>query len=86
MIAQLNRFVFLIFVELAVVTPVERRTFVSVAPATTKSKLSPIFVSKFLFGIYIIGEKAKNRTKNGQKLSKKELFFLAPPSIWLSLT
>ena len=39
----------------------ERRTFVSVAPATTKSKLGPILSSKYIFGIYIVVEKAKKK-------------------------
>ena len=80
-----NSTVFLIFVELAVVTPVERRTFVSVAPATRKSKIGPIFFQNiFLLYIFLV-----KKQKTGQKTAKncqKKLFFLAPPAIWLSST
>ena len=58
-----NSTVFLIFVELAVVTPVERRTFVSVALATTKSKLGPIFFQN-IFLVYILLVKKQKTAKN----------------------
>ena len=63
-----------LFVELAVVTPVEPRNFVSVVPAAKKGKLGPIFFFKYLFHVHTIGEKAKNRTKNGQKNLQKRCF------------
>jgi len=43
LIAQLNSFALgYLFVELAVATPVERRTFILAIPTAKKSKLGPI--------------------------------------------
>ena len=67
-----------LFVELAVATPVEWRNFVSVVPAAKKSQLGPIFFSKYPCYIQTVCEKARNRTKNGQKTSKKTVFLSAP--------
>ena len=61
-------------------TPVERRTFVSVAPATTKSKLGPICFQN-IFLLYILLVKMQ---KTGQKTDKNPekncFFFLSSPS------
>ena len=46
----------------------------SVVPAAKKSKLGPIFFSKYPCHIQTVGEKAKNRTKKQQKPSKKGVF------------
>ena len=73
-----------LFVELAVVTPVERRNFVSVVPAAKKSKLGPIFL-KNIRVMYILSVK---KQKTGQKTGKnppKRTVFSAPPTSWLSL-
>ena len=53
-----------LFVELVVATPVERRTFVSVACIANKSNLSPIFFSKYPCPVHKDGLGEKNRTKN----------------------
>ena len=85
MIAQLNLFAFgFLFVELAVVTPVERRNFVSVVRAAKKSKLGPIFFQN----IRVIYKLSMKKQKTGQKTEKKppkKVFFPAPPTSWLSL-
>ena len=73
-----NSTVFLIFVELAVVTPVERRTFVSVAPATTKSKLGPIFFLQNIFLLYILLVKMQKTGQKTDKNPEKNCFFSSP--------
>ena len=71
-------------VELAVVTPVERRNFVSVVPVAKKSKLGPIFFQN----IRVIYKLSMKKQKTGRKTNKnppKKVFFPAPPASWLSL-
>ena len=85
MITQLNLFAFgFLFVELAVVNPVEWRNFVSVVPVAKKRKLGPIF-SKNIRVMYILSVK---KQKTGQKTGKnppKKMIFSAPLTSWLSL-
>ena len=66
------------------VTPVERRNFVSVVRAAKKSKLGPIFFQN----IRVIYKLSMKKQKTGQKTEKKppkKVFFPAPPTSWLSL-
>ena len=66
------------------VTPVERRNFVSVVRAAKKSKLGPIFFQN----IRVIYKLSMKKQKTGQKTVKKppkKVFFPAPPASWLSL-
>ena len=55
-------------------TPVEQRNFVSVVPAANKKQARPVFFSKYPCHVHKEGPEAKNRTKNGQKPSKKGVF------------
>ena len=63
-----------LFVELAVVTPVERRTFVSVTPAAKKNKLGPIF-SKNIRVIYKLSVKKQKQGKKTDINPKITCFF-----------
>ena len=82
MIAQLNFFAFgSLFVELAVVTPVEWRTFVSLVPASKKYKLVPIF-SKNILVMYISSvKKQKTGRKTGKNPAKKGVSSPPPDQI-----
>ena len=83
LITQLNLFAFgFLFVELAVVTPVERRNFVSVVPAAKKSKLGPIFL-KNIRVMYILSVKKQKTGQITGKNPPKWTFFSAPPTSWL---
>jgi len=73
-----------LFVELAVVTPVEWRNFVSLVPAAKKSKLGPIFSINICVMYILSVEKQKTGQKTG-KNSPKRMFFSSPPTSWLSL-
>ena len=73
------------FVELAVVTPVERRNFVSVVPAAKKSKIRPFSFQNIPAMHMYKAQKQGTGRKMGKKPPKKG-FFLAPPATWLSLT
>ena len=57
-------------------TPYTWRNFVNGAPMAREGQLDRFFFAKTAFHIQIVSEKAKNRTKNGQKLSKKGVFFI----------
>ena len=75
MIAQLNLFAFgFLFVELVVATPVEWRTFVSVAPAATESILDSFFFQNIL-SMYILSMKQQKTWQKTDKNPKKNLFF-----------
>ena len=72
-------------VELAVVTPVERRNFVSVVPAAKKSNLGPIF----FLNILVVYKLSVKKQETGQKTGKnppKKVVFPAPPTSWPSLS
>ena len=73
-----------IFVELAVATPVERRTFVLVVPTVKKSKLGPISFQNIRI-MCIQMDKMQKTGQNSGKKCWKTLFFPATPTIWLSL-
>ena len=73
------------FFELAVVTPVERRNFVSVVPAAKKSNLGPIF----FLNILVVYKLSVKKQETGQKTGKnppKKVVFPAPPTSWPSLS
>ena len=62
--------------ELAVVTPVVRRNFVSVVPAAKKKQAgSDFFLSKYPCYKQTVCEKARNGEKTGKNIPKK-VFFL----------
>ena len=61
------------------------RNFVNDAPMAREGQLDRFFFAKTPFHIQIVSEKAKNRTKNRQKLSNKDDFFQPPQpagSVW----
>ena len=69
-----------IFVELAVATPVERRTFVSVVPTARKSKLGPISFQNIRNMCIQMDKMHLTGQKSGKRPSKT-LFFPASPTI-----
>ena len=56
-------------------TPYMWRNFVNGVPAAREGQMEPFFFAKKAFQIQIVSEKAKNRTKNGQKTAKKRCFY-----------
>ena len=65
-----------LFVELAVVTPVERRNFEWVVPAARKSKLGP-FSFQNIHAMYIKAQKQRTEQKWAKTLKKRCFFWSA---------
>ena len=74
-----------LYVELAVVSPVERRNFVSVVPAAKKSKIKP-FSFQNIPAMYIYKAQKQGTGRKMGKNPPKKGVFLAPLASWLSLS